>query len=127
MPNSKIEIYRLGEGDGIKALRVGAVRYLPRGIRKEDYARLGYFDVWLPQLAPSRGLITEYKAAVDTGKAWQSFKTAYSKEVKASTETKQLIKFISTVAAAMPVALGCYCDNETHCHRSILKALVEGA
>jgi uncharacterized protein YeaO (DUF488 family) len=127
MSKGNIETYRLGEGGSIKALRIGAVRYLPRGVRKEDYARLGYFDIWLAQLAPSRELVKEYKTAADNDKAWKVFAAAYGKEINASAETKQLIKFIAIVAARTPVAIGCYCEDASRCHRSILKGFIEEA
>lgn len=134
MPKSKIETYRLrrvtarlGEGGVAGVLKIGAVRYLPRGVKKEDYARFGYFDIWLAQLAPSRELVKQYKAAADGDKAWKSFEAAYRKEVNASTETKQLIKFIAIVSAATAVAVGCYCEDVSRCHRSILKDLIDAA
>jgi uncharacterized protein YeaO (DUF488 family) len=134
MPNSNIETYRLrrvtarlGEGGSVKALHIGVVRYLPRGVKKEDYARLGYFDIWLAQLAPSRELVKAYKAAADNDNAWKAFAAAYRKEVNASAETKQLIKFIAIVAARISVVIGCYCEDELRCHRSILKGLIDEA
>ncbi len=125
MPKSNIEVYRLGQGNTTEALKIGAVRYLPRGIRKEDYSRLGYFDIWLPQLSPSKALLKEYKAASDPAMAWKMFMAAYNKEIRSSSDAKQLIKFIALISVKMPVALGCYCESRSRCHRYILKGLIE--
>jgi len=127
MPNSNIETYRLGQGRASGVLRIGVVRYLPRGVRKEDYSRLGYFDIWLPQLSPSRELLKEYKAASDTAAAWKRLATAYRKEIRSSSDAKQLIKFIALISGKIPVALGCYCAGPSMCHRYILKGFIEEA
>ncbi len=127
MSNSNIETYRLGKGGVTGVLRIGAVRYLPRGIRKEDYSRLGYFDIWLPQLSPSKELLKEYKTASDTAAAWKSFATAYRKEIGSNSDARQLIKFIALISGKIPVALGCYCEDPSMCHRSILKGFIEEA
>lgn len=126
----KIRSRRFGEprkrGEG---LRVGTVRYLPRGVKKSDLARLDYFDVWFPTLAPTKELIKDYKAllreSVSAGKepgarefAW--FRKGYLRELKSSPDARHAIALLSAMAKVTPITIGCYCENEKLCHRLIL-------
>ena len=104
-----------GEG-----LRIGTVRFLPRGVRKEDYAELNYFDVWLPQLAPSRELLSQFKKS---SISVRTFFARYRREMN-STEARQLIQLLAEVAQRTPIAVGCYCEDESKCHRSVLGKLI---
>lgn len=113
---------RRGEG-----LRLGTVRFLPRGVRKEDYARQDYFDVWLPALAPSRELIHWLRGdQADEGR-WREFCKRYRREIEGHTESRQLLKLLATIAQKTPIAVGCYCEDESHCHRSVLVQLIREA
>lgn len=107
-----------GEG-----LRIGAVRFLPRGVRKVDYARRDYFDVWLPSLAPSRELLADYKKLKLTPAA---FFRRYRAEM-AETERRQTIALLAALARQTPLSIGCYCDDESQCHRTILGELIRQA
>lgn len=107
-----------GEG-----LRIGAVRFPPRGVRKSDYARLNYFDVWLPALAPSRSLLSKYKKA---GMSPRAFLRLYEKEMKTA-EARQLLTLLAEIAQRTPITLCCYCEDESKCHRSVLVRLVRNA
>ena len=107
-----------GEG-----LRLGTVRYLPRGVRKEDYARRNYFDVWLPLLAPSQELIRELKASRIS---MSTFARRYRSEMKRA-EPQQVIRLIAHLAADTPLSIGCYCEQESRCHRSVLFELIREA
>lgn len=113
-----------GEG-----LRIGVVRYLPRGVVKADYAKRDYFDVWMPLLAPSRKLLGDMKKRQKEGEAWEDlwpeFKAHYEREMLGDTEKRQTLLLVGVLAEKTPVAIGCYCANEELCHRSILKALIE--
>ena len=113
---------RRGEG-----LRIGCVRFLPRGVKKEDYARLDYFDVWFPVVAPGAGLIRDFKSEGLNEKSWARFKRRYIIEMKKNAEARGAIKLLSEVARKTPVSIGCYCRDERFCHRSILKELIEEA
>lgn len=104
-----------GEG-----LRIGAVRFLPRGVSKSDYARKNYFDVWLPSLAPSRPLVTR---VLKSGMPVPTFFRQYRKEME-NTEPRQVIKLLAEVAKHMPITLCCYCEDERRCHRSVLIELI---
>lgn len=109
-----------GEG-----LRVGTVRFLPRGVRKEDYQRLDYFDVWFPLLAPSAELLMWLKSGKwpDDNVRWSKFKGRYSAEMR-KTDARQAIKLFALLSRSTPLSIGCYCEDESSCHRSILLPLI---
>lgn len=113
---------RSGEG-----LRLGVTRYLPRGVRKADYARLDYFDVWYPALAPSRELLSWLRAQPDLARAWPKFAQRYRREKLSSAESRQALALIAALALRTPLAIGCYGVDEAHCHRSLLRQLIEEA
>ena len=106
-----------------EGLRIGTVRFLPRGVRKEDYAKLNYFDVWLPQLAPSRELLSQFKKGSISVRV---FFARYRREMK-ETEARQLIQLLAELARRTPIAVGCYCEDEADCHRSVLGKLIQAA
>jgi uncharacterized protein YeaO (DUF488 family) len=126
---TRIKTFRIGTprepGEG---LRVGTVRFLPRGVKKEDYARLDYFDVWFPLLAPSSELLKWMKGRDWRSEQarWSKFKERYTAEMN-KTDARQAIKLLSELAGATPLSIGCYCENESFCHRSILRELIERA
>lgn len=109
-------------------MRVGAVRFLPRGVRKKDYARLDYFDVWMPLLAPSRKLLASMK-----GKDWEDsavlkrFFRCYRRELLADTERKQTLLLLAELGKSANLCVGCYCPDENRCHRSELSRLLYAA
>lgn len=123
-----LRTFRIGhqEGKG-DSLCIGAVRYLPRGVRKTEYSRRGLFDVWLPGVAPSRELIHWLKSRAWTPAVARTFFARYEREMRASTEARQTIKLLAAVAGRMPVAIGCYCEDERRCHRSVLARLIRRA
>ena len=107
-----------GEG-----LRLGTVRLLPRGVRKQDYARLNYFDVWLPSLAPSRQLLAQFKQAK---LSLPTFFSRYRREMR-QTEPRQTIRLLAAIAERQPISVCCYCEEERRCHRSVLLQLIRTA
>jgi uncharacterized protein YeaO (DUF488 family) len=117
----KLTSYQCGstrkKGEG---LRIGTVRFLPRGVKKTDYARYDYFDVWLPTVAPSRELLKESRTK---GMSWGTFVRRYINEMK-KTDKRQTIKLLSELSKKTSIAIGCYCEDENYCHRSILKKLI---
>lgn len=121
MPKLHLKTFRIGtprsRGEG---LRIGAVRFLPRGVRKEDYARLDQFDVWLPSLAPSRELLSKFRKGSLT---FEKLLAHYRREMQA-TEPAQTILLLAAIASKTPVAVGCYCEDEAKCHRSVLLHLL---
>jgi uncharacterized protein YeaO (DUF488 family) len=103
-----------------EGLRIGAVRFLPRGVSKRDYARKNYFDVWLPSLAPSRPLLTRF---LKSGMPVATFFRRYRKEME-NTEPRQVIKLLAEIAKRTPIAICCYCEDEHRCHRPVLIELI---
>jgi uncharacterized protein YeaO (DUF488 family) len=123
----RLRTYQIGSprkrSDG---LRVGTVRFLPRGVRKHDYARLDYFDVCLPSVAPSQELIRWLKSADLTDKRWAQFLKRYEHEMT-TTNSRQTIQLLAEIAKRTPISIGCYCADESRCHRSTLRKLIDRA
>jgi len=92
------------------------VRRPPRGVKKQDYAKLDYYDVWLPDLAPSAKLIKT--AHVD----WQRFARRYRQEMR---EQEHLLAVLALLSKESNFAVGCYCEDESRCHRSVLRRILE--
>ena len=116
-----IRVVQLGspraKGEG---LRIGTVRRPPRGVPK---ARLGdWYDLWLPQLAPSAELVKTAQAA-RSDRQWQTFVRNYRKEM-AAPDNARLIALLAALSHTTDFAVGCYCENESHCHRSVLRELL---
>ena len=119
-----IRIVRLGTPRAPReGLRIGAVRRLPRGVRKQDYARRDYFDAWLPELAPSAPLVSWGLSEPWTDKRWAAFQRRYLAEMRKPT-AKRLIALLAGLSAQTDFAIGCYCEDESRCHRSLLRELL---
>jgi uncharacterized protein YeaO (DUF488 family) len=118
-----IRIVRLGSarerGEG---LRLGTVRHPPRGVPKEQLAARNFYDVWLPELAPSAELLKRARAA-DSARDWSAFVKRYRREM-AAPEKVRLLRLLAALSATTDVSVGCYCADEAHCHRSVLRALL---
>jgi uncharacterized protein YeaO (DUF488 family) len=118
-----ISVVRLGSprarGEG---LRVGTVRRPPRGVPKAEHASRDFYDVWLPDLAPSDRLVTQGLQATDE-RAWKSFVKRYRAEMKRP-EAARLLNLLAALSQRTDVSVGCYCSDETRCHRSVLRALL---
>jgi uncharacterized protein YeaO (DUF488 family) len=104
-------------------LRIGTVRHLPRGVRKSEYRSKNYFDVWLPVLAPSQALLKAFRAGSIPAR---TFFRKYRAEM-AQTGPRQVIRLLAELARHTPFSVGCYCDDESQCHRSILGELIRAA
>jgi uncharacterized protein YeaO (DUF488 family) len=118
-----IRVVRLGSprapGEG---LRVGTVRRPPRGVPKAEHASRDLYDVWLPNLAPSEALLKEALRAADE-RAWRRFERRYRAEMKRA-EAAHLLDLLAALSHQTNLSVGCYCADEAHCHRSVLKALL---
>ena len=118
-----VHIVRLGDprspGEG---LRVGTVRRPPRGVPKAEFASRDYYDVWLPNLAPSEALMQDGKAA-ETDAQWKSFARRYIAEMKVP-DRAHLLDTLAALSHHASFAVGCYCVDETRCHRSLLRSLL---
>ncbi len=108
-----------------EGIRIGTVRRPPRGVRKEDYSRLDYYDVWLPQLAPSSELVQKIKKGPITASNWKTFERQFSRELS-TPDNSRLLDLLVALSRVTDFSIGCYCEDESKCHRSILKkALLE--
>ena len=117
-------IIRLGSPRSVgEGLRLGTVRRPPRGVPKSAFASRDYYDVWLPTLAPSQDLLREHARGGDASADWAHFARRYRQEMKAPAAA-QLLDLLAALSQDTPFALGCYCELETHCHRSILRELL---
>ena len=106
-----------------EGLRIGTVRRPPRGVRKEDYASKDLYDVWFPNLSPSEALLKDAFPVKDD-KRWRSFKRRFLAEMKAP-GAKRDLDLLAALSHHANFSIGCYCEDETRCHRSILKELLE--
>jgi uncharacterized protein YeaO (DUF488 family) len=105
-----------------EGLRLGTVRRPPRGVPKEDFARRDFYDVWLPILSPSEELLKQGLAA-DDGRAWKAFERRFRAEMGKG-DAARVLDMLAALSHRTNLALGCYCADEAHCHRAILKALL---
>jgi uncharacterized protein YeaO (DUF488 family) len=118
-----IRIVRLGSPrTPCEGLRLGTVRRPPRGVPKAEHASRDFYDVWLPDLAPSEGLVKEALHAPDE-RAWQRFVKRYRAEMKRP-EAIRLLALLAALSRQTNFSVGCYCADEAHCHRSVLRALL---
>ena len=122
-----IHIYRLGSprtpGEG---LRIGTVRHLPRGVPKGEYARRDFFDVWLPNLAPSPELFRWVRSEEIDEKRFHQYSKRYRAEMSRP-EARHLIELLAALSKQTDLAVGCYCEDERRCHRSLLAELLREA
>ncbi|HMK37358.1 MAG TPA: DUF488 family protein [Desulfomonilaceae bacterium] len=118
-----IRIIRLGcpreAGEG---LRLGTVRRPPRGVPKTEYSARDFYDVWLPILSPSPDLMKEGKAA-DDDKSWSVFLRKFRSQMN-EPEAARILDLLAALSHQTPMSLGCYCEDESRCHRSVLRELL---
>ena len=118
-----IHIVRLGSPRlPDEGLRLGTVRRPPRGVPKAEFARRDFYDVWQPLLSPSAELVTEAKAADE--KTWEGFKRKFKAEMNQPAPS-QLLDLLAALSHHTSLAVGCYCEDEAHCHRSVLRELLQ--
>src|SRR3569833_2702848 len=116
-----ISIVQLGSPrETNEVLRFGTVRRPPRGVPKSEFAKRDFYDVWLPELAPSEELVAFARAAT-TDREWARFVTRYRKEMKAPAASHTL-DLLAALSHTTNNTNGCYCEDESHCHRSVLRA-----
>ena len=120
-----IRIVRLGaprvKGEGP---RLGTARRLPRGVRKSEYARRDYFDLWFPELAPSQKLLSYATASPWTEKRWTTFARRYASEMR-KPGPQRLLEVLARLSHQASFSVGCYCEREERCHRSLLRKLLK--
>jgi uncharacterized protein YeaO (DUF488 family) len=118
-----IRVVRLGSprapGEG---LRIGTVRRPPRGVPKNEYSSRDLYDAWLPELAPSETLLKQAQQAHDD-RSWKAFVRRYRAEM-GRPEARHLLALLAALSHHTDFSVGCYCADETRCHRSVLKELL---
>jgi len=121
-----VRIVRLGtpraRGEGT---RIGTVRRPPRGVPKSEFASRDYYDVWFPNLAPSLETMKAAQAAT-TPAQWAAFARKYRAEM-AAPDAAHAIELLAILSRHADFSVGCYCEDESHCHRSILRELLSAA
>ena len=121
-----VRIVRLGServpGEG---LRIGTVRRPPRGVPKSEYATRNFYDVWLPNLAPSEDLLKAAQASLTAGdeRGWKAFVRRYRAQMK-QTDHRALLDTLAALSHTADFSVGCYCADEARCHRSVLRELL---
>ena len=117
-------VVRLGSprarGEG---LRIGTVRRPPRGVPKAKFAAENWYDVWLPELSPSEATVKLGQKA-ETDAQWDAFARRYEKEMAAAGPGR-LLDLLAALSRTADFSVGCYCENEARCHRSVLRALLK--
>jgi uncharacterized protein YeaO (DUF488 family) len=124
-----IRIVRLGSPRARdEGLRIGTVRRPPRGVPKSEFAKRDYYDVWLPELSPTAETVSAAMAGEWTEKKWKKFVATYVREMSSPAAT-HLLRTLAALSHQTSFSVGCYCEDETRCHRSVLRDLLiaEGA
>lgn len=123
MPIRIVQLGRPRSAD--EGLRIGTVRRPPRGVPKAEFARRDYYDVWYPELSPSAELMALGQAAQKNGDAkdWQQFEKAFRRAM-AEAPAARTLDLLAALSHHGRFALGCYCEDEARCHRSILRSLL---
>jgi len=118
-----ITTVRLGSPRNAKeGLRIGTVRRPPRDVSKSEYAKRDFYDVWLPNLSPSQALIKKAKAAHDK-RSWSIFERKFRAEMNAP-DAAEILDLLAALSDRTDFSVGCYCSDESRCHRSILRQLL---
>ena len=119
-----IRIVRLGtprmSGEGP---RLGTVRRPPRGVSKTEFASRDFYDVWLPELAPSETLVKQAQGGTSE-RQWQTFVKRYRAEM-AKPAAARLLDLLAALSKTTSLSVGCYCADEARCHRSVLRQLLQ--
>jgi uncharacterized protein YeaO (DUF488 family) len=119
-----ISIVRLGTPRAAaEGPRLGTVRRPPRGVKKSDYAKLNYYDVWLPTLSPGAGLVRAALTAWNDA-GWRRFDRRFTAELK-QPDQAHLLDTLAALSHVANFSIGCYCEEEQRCHRSILRRELE--
>ncbi len=107
-----------------EGVRIGTVRRPPRGVPKQDYRKLDYYDVWLPELAPSATLLRSYTSRPEAKRNWDRFMIRYAREMERPPAVR-ILQLLALLSVRTDFSVGCYCTDESHCHRSMLRTLLK--
>ncbi len=105
-----------------EGLRIGTVRRPPRGVPKALFASQDWYDVWYPNLAPSAKTV-QLALDADSPREWSTFTKKYRAEM-ATPDNSRTLDLLAALSRQANFALGCYCEDESRCHRSVLRALL---
>lgn len=118
-----VRIVRLGSPrHRSEGLRIGTVRRPPRGVPRSEYSRRDIYDVWFPNLSPGEELLKEARPLDD--EAWKTFRRRFLAEMKAPHARRDL-DLLAALSHETNFSIGCYCEDESRCHRSLLRELLE--
>ena len=118
-----VRIVRLGDDRApAEGLRIGTVRRPPRGVPKSQYASRNIYDVWLPLLAPSEALLKQAQAA-NGEREWKAFVRKYRAQMRAP-DARRVVDTLAALSHQTNFSVGCYCKEESRCHRSVLRELL---
>lgn len=121
--NLPIAVVRLGAPrKRDEGLRIGTVRRPPRGVPKTEFAKRNFYDIWLPNLSPSQELVKFAQQSQDE-KSWKTFQRKFRAEMN-TPEAARLLDLLAALSHETNFSVGCYCENEERCHRSVLKKLL---
>ena len=122
-----IRIVRLGSprasGEG---LRLGTVRRPPRGVKRTEFATRDFYDLWYPDLAPSAELLASAQDEASSDRGWERFARKYRMEMQ-QPHARRTIELLAALSHQTSFAVGCYCEDESRCHRSLLRELLRKA
>jgi uncharacterized protein YeaO (DUF488 family) len=120
-----IRVVRIGDPRGRgEGVRLGTVRLLPRGVRKEEYSKRNLFDVWVPQVSPTRELVAYAQAKPWTDARWAAYRKRYLREMQRP-EAQRAIELLAALGKQTNFSICCYCENPYRCHRSVLGELLQ--
>lgn len=118
-----VRVVRLGSARGTnEGVRIGTVRRPPRGIPKSEFASQNWYDVWFPNLAPSVQTMKLGQEAASPAQ-WLAFTRKYKAEM-AETQAQHALGLLAALSHSANFSVGCYCEDENHCHRSVLRQLL---
>jgi uncharacterized protein YeaO (DUF488 family) len=120
-----IKIVQLGSARSPnEGVRIGTVRRPPRGVPKRSHGKRDFYDVWLPNLAPSSTLLRRFKTLPDTPLNWIKFAKRYEREIERPSNVR-ILDLLAALSKTTNFSVGCYCEDERKCHRSILKKVLK--
>ena len=127
MAKLKLSTFRIGDQPKrSQGLRIGTARLPPRGVPKSQWKSGGYFDVWLPTVAPSRKLLSWIKQRdINNPATRRAFFQRYERELLGNAEARQTLQLLAEIAQRTPISIGCFCPDESRCHRSRLRLIIE--
>lgn len=121
-----IRVLRLGSPRALdEGPRLGTVRRPPRGVPKSEFARQNWYDLWYPDLSPSAETV-KFAQGASTPAQWAAFAKRYRAEM-ALPERARTIELLALLSHQANFSVGCYCEDEAHCHRSVLRELLAAA